>query len=355
VPIQLYSGKMKYITAGILALLFEITIARAETPHYSFTDLGSLGGAYTSAYAINSNGAITGVSTNSSGVPFSFYYQNGTMTPIAQMASSLSVYNMDLNDSGLVVNANEPPFSYQNGVTSPLGPFPDGAQIIRVNNAGLMVVTSDSAHVSTYDGTTFTPINALVGLSWAYDIADDGTIVGTSGKGAFIYKDGTLTDLSTLVGGKYSTAYSINTTGTVVGGYVTSDNWSHAFMYSGGSVINLEGSPITFSEAYAVNNFGVAVGVFGVTEDDRAGFVYQNGIMSDLNSLVDLPAGYTIQDAIGINDAGQIIATLDTTMGIHAVLLTPAAIPEPGSLALTMLGLLLGAGAWKAHAKKRAV
>jgi hypothetical protein len=59
--------------------------------------------------------------------------------------------------------------------------------------------------------------------------------------------------------------------------------------------------------------------------------------MTDLNSLVHLPSGLVLSEAVGINNAGQVIA---------------AAIPEPESYALLLAGLvLIGVVTWrKEHA-----
>lgn len=48
--------------------------------------------------------------------------------------------------------------------------------------------------------------------------------------------------------------------------------------------------------------------------------------MTDLNTLVDLPAGFVVVNAIDINNNGQVIATV---------------VPEPESYALLLAGLAL--------------
>jgi probable HAF family extracellular repeat protein len=94
------------------------------------------------------------------------------------------------------------------------------------------------------------------------------------------------------LGGNVSTASGINEAGQVVGTSSTAEGLTHAF----------------------------------ITGADGVG-------MTDLNSLVHLPDGWILTDARGINDAGQIIA---------------AAIPEPESYALLLVGLvLLAAVAWR--------
>jgi hypothetical protein len=53
--------------------------------------------------------------------------------------------------------------------------------------------------------------------------------------------------------------------------------------------------------------------------------------MMDLNSLVNLPEGVILTNAVGINNNGQVIAVM-TDVGI---------VPEPETYALVLVGLTL--------------
>jgi probable HAF family extracellular repeat protein len=58
--------------------------------------------------------------------------------------------------------------------------------------------------------------------------------------------------------------------------------------------------------------------------------------MQDLNSLIDPSSGWYLEDANGINDAGQIVGTgIDPSGMTEAFLLTPT--PEPASGSLVVL------------------
>ncbi|SEO99762.1 PEP-CTERM protein-sorting domain-containing protein [Nitrosovibrio sp. Nv6] len=65
--------------------------------------------------------------------------------------------------------------------------------------------------------------------------------------------------------------------------------------------------------------------------NNRAFITGPNGVgMTDLNSLVELPAGTVLFDAVDINNAGQVV-----------VLASVQVIPEPQSYALMLAGLIL--------------
>jgi probable HAF family extracellular repeat protein len=89
----------------------------------------------------------------------------------------------------------------------------------------------------------------------------------------------------------------------------------------------------TNSYALGINNLGEVVGCSSpngsnatLVSEATLAFVYSAGQMYDLNKLlVASRAGWTLTEADGINDVGQIAVTGLSTDGktIHALLLTP--------------------------------
>ena len=97
----------------------------------------------------------------------------------------------------------------------------------------------------------------------------------------------TLIDLGTL-GGTTSDAYGINASGQVVGVSTTSNGYSHAFLYSGGSMTDLtplEGFSLS-SYALGINDSGQVVGWNDFQWGQPEGFLYSGGSMTDLGSLL---------------------------------------------------------------------
>jgi hypothetical protein len=75
------------------------------------------------------------------------------------------------------------------------------------------------------------------------------------------------------------------------------------------------------------------------------GFLYLNGVMIDLNSLLPVGSGWTIDGAYSINATGDILAdgVLDGrhyAVDLSEVVADVVATPEPGALALALGGLL---------------
>ncbi|TWT65952.1 HAF repeat-containing PEP-CTERM protein [Allorhodopirellula solitaria] len=96
----------------------------------------------------------------------------------------------------------------------------------------------------------------------------------------------------------------------------------------------------SYSHAYGINDSGQVVGYSSTTGDIAShAFLYDGASMLDLNDLINSSLGITLNSARGITSSGQIIA--QGTGG--AYLLTPeaASVPEPTSLAIFgVLGLL---------------
>lgn len=204
-----------------------------------------------------------------------------------------------------------------------------GPSAYRINNAGQVIAPG----LPWVWDATGTPQDFPYGSPQA--INNLGQIVGTTQGSAFLWTPGEgLTTISH--GGANTVAVDINDSGQVLGYYDASDGVRNGFLWtaSGG----LRPFDRTFAGSLtpmAINDMGTVVG----RSHAGFGFVWtaENG-MGDLNTLLDPADGNHafVDNATDINDAGQILAHA----GYTALLLNP--VPEPGTLALFALGLLVG-------------
>jgi probable HAF family extracellular repeat protein len=140
---------------------------------------------------------------------------------------------------------------------------------------------------------------------------------------AFLWQNGSFTDLGLLPGGDWSVAQAINDSGLIVGQASTSVGAIHAVLWRkgthtirdlgvlpGGSTVN------RFSVAYGVNNLGQIVGSSDVNGGGRHVFRWVAGVMQDLGT----PRGAfstSFAEAFGINDAGQIVGSGVSVTGLN--------------------------------------
>jgi PEP-CTERM motif len=118
------------------------------------------------------------------------------------------------------------------------------------------------------------------------------------------------------------------------------------------TLLGLNGVSNNNSSALAINDSGQVVGRSNFDPNDPFGAMHAwlanspgNGFPTDLNSLIDLKSGWVLNSASGISDDGRIVGVGSDGQGVLSYyLLTPHAVPEPGSvivLAFGSVGLLL--------------
>src|SRR5512137_857723 len=97
------------IKAGKLVFLY-VLLAMAFGPapvSAAMTDLGTLGGTYSRAYAINKTGQVAGASLTSSEEMHPFLYSNGSMKDLGTFGGSGWSEAYDINDAGQVVGYSQ--------------------------------------------------------------------------------------------------------------------------------------------------------------------------------------------------------------------------------------------------------
>lgn len=194
-----------------------------------------IGGGTSTAYGINDSGAQVG------------YYSSGLAATMAILISPSG--GIPTNLKNLYVNNQS-----------------DGSEAHAINDSGIIV------------GSSYTTNNGAVHpVSWN----STGTVV---------------TDLGTLSGGAFGTAFAINATGEIVGTAGASDDGlsnGHAFMYTTAGHIAAVSGLTGFSDAYGVNNSGEIVGDETIAGNLNA-FLDNAGIVTDLGTLEETPARHTL-------------------------------------------------------------
>ena len=95
------------------------------------------------------------------------------------------------------------------------------------------------------------------------------------------------------------------------------------------------------SFAQSINASGQVVG-YGLVDGNEFehAFLYSGGTMSDLNSLLAPDSNWTLDIAEAINSQGDIVGIGTNPAGkSHAFLLTPSTVPEPASATILSLGM----------------
>ena len=327
----------------------------AFTPpiRYTITDCGTIDGTGESwPTGINNRGQVIGWN-EFYGPEYShaFLYTDGKMKDLTPNAFFYT-YALGINALGEVVGytVTNPPFSYQAFI------YQDG-QLVYPTGIYEATAINDPGQITGYrlsddSSVVFRYVQGHLVFQEVIQVGELGNAINNRGQvvgsgllfqgeyidHAFLYSDGRIRDLGTLgavTNESYATA--LNDKGQVVGyadivPYVS----THACLYSRGTIQDLGTLGGAYSFALGINNLGVIVGIsyhagYGPGDDvffsaNTRAFVYIAGQMYDLNELVVAnPAGWTLAQAVGINDFGQIAVTGVSSGGfpVHALILTP--------------------------------
>ena len=325
----------------------------ARAMEYSIEVLAALGGTYSRARAVNSDGQVVG-EAYASGVAYErgFCSYQGAAEELATLGGVRS-RAMAINEDGVIAGwaqdaaGKTRPVRWTESTPVPLPDSGLGGVAWGLNDAGDAVGQSTvmlgiyHAMLWTEGSSTAIDLGTLGGnYSVAYDINNLGQIVGSADDAdgdewAVLWQGNEITQLDGLPGATWSTARGINDLGQVILWGDSAAGASRAALWDDGVVLDLGTLGGEDSWAYGLNNLGQVVGWAELYEGNYHAFVYDGGDLVDLGTL-----GGMFSSAYGVNDAGVIVGASTDTLGRwYAVQWTP--VPLPGGVWLLLAGWIL--------------
>jgi len=348
------------VVALSVGLAFASGFSQLANAYDNFTDLGA-----GEALGINNLGQVVGFSDDPNNSAYQAVLWNGT-TPIFLGNLGGNSQANSINNTGQIVGSslNSSKTVNQailwNSTTTPtiLGGQGAGGGANAINNVGQVVGSITGGQATLWKTTNALTVLGGIGGTFtnAIGINSSGQVVGYSynpgdvGAQAVQWNGTSTPTILGGLGGTISSAAGINNSGQVVGlSYSSGDATEQAVLWNGTSTPTvLSGLGGTWSVASAINNSGLAVGYsynFGVkTGLGRAVmWTLQNGgsVVTDLNTLINPALGFTLEVATAINDKGQIVGYGKNSLGqTDAFELTFAApVPEPETYEMMLIGL----------------
>jgi probable HAF family extracellular repeat protein len=334
------------------AALAACLAAPAQAQAYTVTDLGSLGGNFVSAFALDERGEVAGRASTSSSPSHAFAFIHGGIIDLGTLPGKNQSRAQGINDRTQVVGfsfsarfaADAHAFLWSRGVLADLHPIislgGNASFASAINDAGNIAGDATTLgdaedHAVFLRSGTVLDLGTLGGTSSFCDAvnASDTVVGGSALPGddvfhAFLWNGG-MTDLGTL-GGSYSESVAINDSGTVVGfSLLAGDQSQHAFLWREGRLVDLHAPPLPASSAaLGINNCGQIVGVASPTIadvfDGNFAVLWDGDRVLDLNSRIPPGSGWQLYRAADINDRGEIVGVGNHNGQIRAFLLTPS-------------------------------
>ena len=290
--------------------------------------LGTLGGTFSQALAVNRCGRVTGASARADGRAHAFLY-DGSMHDLGTLGGAESVGNA-INSCGKITgwavtaSGQSHAFLYDGTTMQDLGTFggnrSEGQAINKVGQITGFAAGPGNAwyHAFLYDSRTGGPLQDLGSLgdnSFAVDINDAGQVTGiwyNNGepivpRRSFYYEAGNMRDIGTL-GGRNAVAVDINEAGLVTGGSNLANGEERGFVYDGKTMSSI-GTLVNhrLSYAAAINASGLVVGYSSTGDSSLAiSWTRKDGIV-DLNTRLHAPPpGLVLTEALAVADDGNI-------------------------------------------------
>lgn len=267
----------------------DVHAAAVGRAKYAIRDLGTLGGTESFAYAINARGDIVGLSRMPGDSQLhTFLYRKGTMIDLSPLDSqNILTSPMRINNSGQIA----------------CGVIRGGVHLPAIYESR----TGNVTVLGSFGGVTSFGFNGVATAINNYGHAVGYSYLDGLNRHAFLYTGGAILDIGSLEGG-YSLATDINDDGDVVG--MSGASVAHAFLYRNGAMIEINpfGNSRNESYAHGINNAGEVVGgAFTANDSAINAFIYSDGLITNLGSL----NGGQNSEAFAINDNRQVVGIAD--------------------------------------------
>jgi probable HAF family extracellular repeat protein len=323
---------MKFSSFLLLILVAASTFAVGQKQHAFYwsqatglIDMGTLGGSYSFATAINESGTIVGASATAGDASVQAFQWTlaGGMQPLNDFGSGS--FANGINKQGQIVGyagatgGNHAVLWSNIGTVQDLGTLGGPTSwATGINDKG--VITGDS-YAPSPNGIVAFGWTASHGMQAVGIPKSDGNGIGKQIVGdfltrqifyhAFVWdKASGRQDLGNLAGAQDadSFAWAINLAGQVVGqSEVAKQGPAHAFLWTSATGMTDLGSLGSNSFAYAISRNGQIAGVSYLPGDAfYHAVIWQNGSIADLGTLGGLNSGAT-----GINSSGEVSGSSD--------------------------------------------
>jgi probable HAF family extracellular repeat protein len=338
-----YSFILNTLDAGSVAsnhLTFSLTNFPFRLGPYSVTDLGTLGGTQTMAFAINNLGQAIGKSRNTSDKDRAVLFEHGTVRDLGTLGGAAS-HALAINNLGHIVGSAETavglsvPFLYRTNQMENLG-ITEAGDALGINDRGDIVgVTAETGFAildSVKSNLGFRPFainnrRNAVGSAPDYTGTQNPVIRDLEIHPPFIDDPNENGFISAQVYGGGG-AYAINDARQFTG-LIEDGNYRQyrvgAPLYSEGVLQNLTSGYTAYAVGLGINRWGEVVGSYlprwtgyylgHPTSDpplpselkDKEALIANPAGVTNLNALIPATSGWRLLEATDINDAGQIV------------------------------------------------
>ena len=318
-----------------------ITASGGGTAAYTITDLGQF-----RAAAVNDNGQVAGFEYTGKPIVYQVVlYQNGGITHIAPFQGQIFAIPSGINISGQMVGGQ--PFLYSNGQAVDFNSLMPGNLKVftlgTINDIGQVtggeVGTTSPGDAFLWQNGNVTDLGRLPGDGFSEGLAVNnlGQVVGTSQSQSngglpdfWLWQNGQIRQIQVPAASTFSNATAaINNRGHAVVSFYVSPTSQHSYLDDAGQITDL-GNLRNFqsTRAQSINDADQIVGVAvppDVTRQQLVAFLWQNGQIIDLNTQIPSNSGWSLWEATGVNNNGQICGSGFINGQTHAFLLTPVA------------------------------